>query len=368
MSSFDTMNTSIGSGSSSMAANASSSSSPSKPSSFLSSEDLQLLCAACSSQEACVRAVSPLKYVAYSSYPDVHEVRRILTKYPKINVDQLRLQIHTGKTPLHLGAISGSHEIVIMLLGEHNASVNVLDRKLLTPLHDAAKEGHTELVALLTGTYKADPNLESKYGKTPLHYACREGHLKTIAKLIENGASLDIDDVLGNTPLHIAAEAGQLDVVKRLVTTYHQDANCRNEADKLPLDLAQEAAEFDDSCKKVVQYLDVLKKPESKPVDTDPGLSIILKKKGGRIKSTKERLFESHGDTIVYKDRELYETKGEIRLEDIVDVTDYQNGWFKLITRGLHRGKFELCAHSKADYDAFVNFLVKKEALDPDRG
>jgi ankyrin repeat protein len=54
-------------------------------------------------------------------------------------------------------------------------------------------------------------------GESLLHVAVKSGHLSMVKLLLENGASINIQDESGNTPLHYAAANGKKDTVKYLL-------------------------------------------------------------------------------------------------------------------------------------------------------
>lgn len=142
--------------------------------------------------------------------------------------------------------------------------------------------------------------------------------------------------------------------------TFHSE-----QENETPLDRAKYGLKFSSSCENVVSYLAPLTNIHTwkwKDPDEDT-LSIIMKKKGGRIKTTRERMFECRSDVIIYKDCDLYETKGEIPLENIRDVSRCTNGWFELLTRQGHQGKYDFCVYSKSDYNSFVHYLAKQGVI-----
>ena len=56
--------------------------------------------------------------------------------------------LQDGRTPLHLAALSGSEQVLALLLGA-NANVNLTDKSGMTALHKAATLGHWRAVKLL---------------------------------------------------------------------------------------------------------------------------------------------------------------------------------------------------------------------------
>lgn len=96
--------------------------------------------------------------------------------------------------------------------------------------------------------------------------------------------------------------------------------------------------------------------PVEKPLD------LYMVKKGGRIKTAKDRHFECLKDKIVYRDVLTGEVKGTIPLDQISEITGYDesNAWFSLITPDTHHGSYELCAQSKQDYETFVQYLRER--------
>ncbi len=135
----------------------------------------------------------------------------------------------SGATPLHLAALSGQADVVIMLHSKVK-NPNVSDGRDRTPLHVAALGGCAEvaktllqkgaLVSVHEKTYQASSKKRKtsssgslEGGRTPVHYAAARGHATCLRLLLENtedASVADARDARGQTPLMLAAEKGHL--------------------------------------------------------------------------------------------------------------------------------------------------------------
>ena len=92
------------------------------------------------------------------------------------------------------------------------------DEGSTTALEAACANGHDEIVELLI-KYGADVNKKGKTGMRPLNVACRLGRVETVKKLLNSGASVDID-VETSDPYFALLDAtrfGRTDIVKILL-------------------------------------------------------------------------------------------------------------------------------------------------------
>ncbi|XP_023223352.1 ankyrin repeat domain-containing protein 18B-like [Centruroides sculpturatus] len=141
---------------------------------------------------------------------DVDEVKRIIKFTEDVNVTDKYQRIL-----LHLAAIQGFHNIVIVLL-ESGANVNAVDCENRTPIFNAVQHGHNEIVKLLLEK-GADISLKDKNGNTVLHIAIANKFVEIAIILIEKIPFVDITNKRGQTPLHLASLLGLVDIVKSLL-------------------------------------------------------------------------------------------------------------------------------------------------------
>lgn len=105
-----------------------------------------------------------------------------------------------GSTPLHLASISGSNEIIRMVLAA-GAEVNAKDSTGMTPLHWASVQGDEEAVKLLL-QQGADIHVTDEEGMTPLQDVVIKNNLSMARLLLDRGIEVDQPNLLGWTPLY----------------------------------------------------------------------------------------------------------------------------------------------------------------------
>ncbi|MFZ5636236.1 MAG: ankyrin repeat domain-containing protein [Pseudomonadota bacterium] len=157
-------------------------------------------------------------------------------------------------TVLMLAAALGLPDVCTRLLAA-GANIGAADAQGLTPLHCAALFGFTtrdrrRLVALFDALLLAgaDPDAQAAGGVTPLLLllgaraepgtACDEDVvLAGVARLLDEGATLQVRDPRGFGPLHLAALHGLLQVTRQLMRD-GADAEARDALNRTPREIA----------------------------------------------------------------------------------------------------------------------------------
>lgn len=109
---------------------------------------------------------------------------------------------------------------------KNDVDVNFLHHKTgMTPLMTAAHAGRAEAVGLLL-KYNADPNLRADDNASALHWACLYGSLDIVNMLIDAGADLNVrrasdQESDGPAPIHMALRknptAGHIEIAIKLI-------------------------------------------------------------------------------------------------------------------------------------------------------
>jgi ankyrin repeat protein len=148
---------------------------------------------------------------------------------------------HSGRTPLHIAAHSGSGDAVAMLI-RAGADVNARDDEQSAPLHllddHFLKASPLPVARLLIGS-GADVNARSDAYGTPLHQAVKHEHIGLAELLIEKGADVAATDSRGDRPMHIAAAYNRVDTMK-LLKKGGAAIDVKNRAGQTPLHKAAE--------------------------------------------------------------------------------------------------------------------------------
>ena len=147
-----------------------------------------------------------------------------------------------GRTPLHVAAQHGRHEVVRSLLKKASQAPPVTtlqDGGRNTPLHLAIQNGNYRVVdELLTmgktrckykkreaseSEAQTDLMIQDGGGRLPIHLAVRSGDARVVQKIcddhLEVGKSLDVFDSESQSPLHIAAQDGLADITNILLAS-----------------------------------------------------------------------------------------------------------------------------------------------------
>lgn len=147
------------------------------------------------------------------SRKDLDATTRIIRASP----DCVDARNDRGRTPLHVAAQNGQHDIVKLLISK-GAEVDARSGWKYTPLTFAAESGRRGVVVTLLDS-GADLEAVTRDGSTPLHRAVlKEGKnaQKLLAILLIRGASCDTLNKEGLTALQSAVSAGNLSNVRTL--------------------------------------------------------------------------------------------------------------------------------------------------------
>ncbi|KAK3778410.1 hypothetical protein RRG08_014038 [Elysia crispata] len=157
---------------------------------------------------------------------------------------------HSGDTPLHLAALNGFLDIVLLLL-DCDANPTILDTQDCSPLHLAAWGGHTEICShlLLSTEGQALLNLQTRDGNTALHFAAHHGYINVLSLLLQKGGDPVIRNLEDKSPLDLAAQYDRMDIVTQLVTS-HPELLTQRSVQNTPLHLASRLGH-----RSVVRYL-----------------------------------------------------------------------------------------------------------------
>lgn len=145
----------------------------------------------------------------------------------KCSTDVVRMLIDHGAditcrrsnnaTALHVACAAGAHDIVEALV-ERGADVAALNAAKDTPLIVAAAANSFECVRkLLDSGRDVLVNAQRENGATALHFACSRGNMACAARLLDAGATVDLQNTSGDTPLIVAADVGAEAVVDLLL-------------------------------------------------------------------------------------------------------------------------------------------------------
>ncbi|KKP07506.1 hypothetical protein THAR02_00427 [Trichoderma harzianum] len=128
--------------------------------------------------------------------------------------DDISLKDRFGWTCLHLAAIYGHEDLLICIIEDCGADINIGDNDSRTPLHLAIENKSQPAIPLLINA-GAQVNAKSKDGSTPLHIAVKQ--VETVKLLLENGADKEATDLEGRTPLYQALADGTIEVATLLI-------------------------------------------------------------------------------------------------------------------------------------------------------
>jgi ankyrin repeat protein len=142
-------------------------------------------------------------------------------------VTNLNLVDVKGDSPLLLGIKKGVQPLIIQLLLDNGADVNLKNLNGSSPLHTAVALGDVASVSIVL-TYSPDVNSFTNFGLTPLMAASENlSHLRArpvtmiLNMLIDAGADINLQDSKhGLTALHFAIDNGNYMMIKGLLNRF----------------------------------------------------------------------------------------------------------------------------------------------------
>ncbi|KAK3251424.1 hypothetical protein CYMTET_39234 [Cymbomonas tetramitiformis] len=147
--------------------------------------------------------------VEAASKNEVAEVDRILAS-GDVSIDD---GDYDKRTALHLAACEGHAEMVLKLVQEYGADVDVEDRLGGTPAADALRHKHNHVINILH-EHGAQLKLEDPAGR--LCSSAAAGDMLELQRLYVHGIDPNLGDYDARTALHLAASNGHLDCVSYL--------------------------------------------------------------------------------------------------------------------------------------------------------
>ncbi len=158
-------------------------------------------------------------------------VRKVFSALPDDEVAQLLTYRapQTKETLLFCACVTGSYEMVRLLLLKGRGVCDLYTAWGAGPLHAASERGHESVVRLLL-KHGADINVQTSYGDTPLHLAAYRGHYGAVRCLVEVGCNLDIRNSKRKTALDDAESARHHRIVQYLQCVMQLDVERAKES------------------------------------------------------------------------------------------------------------------------------------------
>lgn len=155
------------------------------------------------------------------------DIAKVLISYGA-NVNKVHSQYGS---PLILAAANGKLDLVKLLLS-HGADTSIADSHGFTAYISATIYGHNEIADEIFKIDRKCIERCSKEGMSALMAAARSGNEHLTAKLLENGANIEHQDINGNSAIHEAVQNMNMDVLKLLLDKKEESVlyfcNCKN--------------------------------------------------------------------------------------------------------------------------------------------
>ncbi|PRP81860.1 Rh type B glycoprotein [Planoprotostelium fungivorum] len=136
------------------------------------------------------------------------------------------------RTAMHVAAAEGREEVLLLLI-EHGADLNCLDRWKSSPLDDAIHHNH-EACSKLIANHGGRHGHGTNYALDLVH-AAGTGDLSTVQKLLDNGIDVNSTDYDLRTPLHVAIAGRHVKMVEYLLQQPNVDLHCEDRFGSTPV-------------------------------------------------------------------------------------------------------------------------------------
>jgi ankyrin repeat protein len=141
---------------------------------------------------------------------------RKLEAYIKADPSLLEAYSKDGWTALHLAAHYGHVDAArALLLNGANTETRSRNEMKNTPIHAAVAGNRTMMVELLL-EHGAEIDVQQHGGWTALHGAAQHGNAEMVELLLEFGANADVASDDGKTAIDIARDAGHDEVAEQI--------------------------------------------------------------------------------------------------------------------------------------------------------
>ena len=146
-----------------------------------------------------------------------------------ISKDNINKQDSNGLTALHL-VVKHRNWLLVPVLIEHGADLNLQDKMKQTPLHAAVCQADIQEGDIKRLISSDNINMQDVNGFTAVHLAINSQVWSVLPVLIQNNADIGLSDHVENTPLHRAVCFGRapIDIITKLTTSSNIDSKNRS--------------------------------------------------------------------------------------------------------------------------------------------
>ena len=139
----------------------------------------------------------------YAAISGSYDVVSILMRDPRVLVNSRDI---TGNTAFKFATEYGHTELISKMLSDPRIVPNTVDTTGSTTLIHTIISGHLPSAELLLADGRVDPNTENKDGHTALYYAARAGNIRMMETLLSEPRVERIRPVVGGNDYDFALE------------------------------------------------------------------------------------------------------------------------------------------------------------------